>query len=113
MGRRGGDVRRDELGVDWPIEHTMACDDDEPAEKFILQNHPPKFFFRRAEMLCMKKAFCQLHGELVEVPNDLNILIAGFVCKSVSHRNGKRSSNQHSVDEVRGETGHTCVHKNN
>jgi len=95
-------------GNGFNLEHVMSVNCDKHSRKFIAKRHTPKFIFGQlSEICCAHRAYDYLSESMVDVPKDINIIIAGIVCREVSPRNCKRKFNQLVILETRGGTGTT------
>ena len=72
------------------VEHSFSCEYAPRKQAWIRENFPNlEILFKDVTELKKNKVVNVLTKELVEVPK-VDILIAGFVCKSVSTENNQR-----------------------
>jgi DNA-cytosine methyltransferase len=91
------------------IEHTFSCESDPRKQEWIKQNFPDlKYLFGDVTVLGRKngKALNVLTGKQVRVPA-VHVVIAGFVCKSVSSENNERRNHSECIKHGTGDTGET------
>ena len=78
------------LGGKLKVEHSFSCEYAPRKQAWIRENFPNlEILFKDVTELKKNKVVNVLTKELVEVPK-VDILIAGFVCKSVSTENNQR-----------------------
>lgn len=91
------------------VEHTFSCEFDKKKQGWIKDNFPSlKYLFADVNELSGAdgKAFNYITGEKDAVPA-VDIMIAGFVCKSVSTENNQRQKYANCIREGIGKTGET------
>jgi len=91
------------------VEHTFSCEFCPKKQGWIKDNFPSlKFLFGDVNELSAEsgKAFNHITGEQDIVPA-VDIIIAGFVCKSVSTENNQRQKYANCIREGIGKTGET------
>jgi site-specific DNA-cytosine methylase len=89
------------------IEHTFSCEFDAKKREWITDNFPDlPYLFGDIQELPTGTAFNYITGKAEEVPS-VDILIAGFVCKSVSFENNDRDKYANCIKEACGLTGIT------
>ena len=89
------------------IEHTFSCEYDGRKRAWIQDNFGKlKCLFADVKDLCTGVALNYIAGETVLVPA-VDIVIAGFVCKSVSTENNARAQFANCINDVVGKTGET------
>jgi len=89
------------------IEHTFSCEYDKKKRAWIKDNFPGlKILFGDVNELKDGIATNHLTTELVSVPH-VDIVIAGFVCKSVSQENNERGNFSNCINDASGKTGET------
>lgn len=89
------------------IEHTFSCEFDKKKRKWITDNFPKlPFLFGDIQELPKGRAWNYVTEMEVQVPQ-VDILIAGFVCKSVSLENNEREKYANCIKEGNGLTGIT------
>lgn len=95
------------LGGRLAVEHTFSCEFDPRKRAWITDNFPSlKLLFGDVNELRTGKAMNYVTNESVAVPA-VDILIAGFVCKSVSTENNEREKYSDCINEACGKTGET------
>jgi site-specific DNA-cytosine methylase len=91
------------------VKHVFSCEFNERKRSWITANFPNlKLLFGDVNELSARsgKAMNHITGEKVTVPA-VDMVIAGFVCKSVSTENNKRSMYANCIREGFGKTGET------
>ena len=89
------------------VEHTFSCEFCEKKQDWIHQNFPDlPCFFKDVKELGTGHVVNVITGEFVAVPKT-DILVAGFVCKSVSTENNKHDTFAECIDKGIGSTGET------
>mmetsp|Transcript_43589 Transcript_43589/g.81366 ORF Transcript_43589/g.81366 Transcript_43589/m.81366 type:complete len:449 (+) Transcript_43589:68-1414(+) len=89
------------------IEHTFSCEYNPAKQEWIKANFPNlEYLFGDVNELKTGFAFNHVDGEKVRVPA-VDIVIAGFVCKSVSTENNDREKFANCIQEACGQTGET------
>lgn len=89
------------------VEHTFSCEFDPRKREWIKENFPElKLLFGDVNELKSGQATNWLTEELVKVPK-VDVVIAGFVCKSVSSENNEREQFANCIEEACGKTGET------
>jgi len=89
------------------IEHTFSCEFDPKKQQWIKDNFPSlKMLFGDVMELKTGMAHNYITNEAVAVPS-VDIVIAGFVCKSVSTENNERAMYKNCIKEATGKTGET------
>lgn len=89
------------------VEHTFSCEYDKRKRAWIKDNFPDlKILFGDVNELKDGIARNHITNELVSVPY-VDIVIAGFVCKSVSTENNARQKFADCINEACGKTGET------
>ena len=95
------------LGGKLKVEHSFSCEYAPRKQAWIRENFPNlEILFKDVTELKKNKVVNVLTKELVEVPK-VDILIAGFVCKSVSTENNQRKKYKNCIREATGKTGET------
>jgi site-specific DNA-cytosine methylase len=95
------------LGGKFPIEHTFSCEFDGKKREWIKDNFPSlKMLFGDVLDLRTGTAFNYITNQDTSVPK-VDIVIAGFVCKSVSSENNDREKFANCIKEAIGKTGET------
>lgn len=93
------------MGIE--IEHVFSCENDPRKQKWISESFPAvKLLFSDVREVGAGQAVNVLTGEKVAVP-PVDVVVAGFVCKSVSSENNNRVRFKHCIDEGSGSTGVT------
>lgn len=95
-------VKKSEPSLD--IRHRFSAEIDATKQAYIERNFHPPILFRDVRQLGedATTTATTAYGAEEQIPGDLDILIAGFVCKDLSSLNNKKKS----VDD-QGETGDT------
>jgi len=89
------------------IEHTFSCEYNPAKQEWIKANFPNlQYLFGDINELKTGLAFNYVTDEKVRVP-EVDIVIAGFVCKSVSTENNAREQFANCIQEACGQTGET------
>jgi len=89
------------------IEHTFSCEFDPRKRQWILDNfHGLTHLFGDVQELQTGEAHNYVTGKTARVPA-VDIVIAGFVCKSVSTENNERERFANCINEAVGKTGET------
>lgn len=89
------------------VEHTFSCEFDAKKRQWITENFPQlPLLFGDVMELKKGKAMNYITGETAEVPQ-VDVVIAGFVCKSVSTENNDREKFKNCIKEASGKTGET------
>lgn len=89
------------------VEHTFSCEFDPRKREWIKENFPTlKLLFGDVNELKTGTATNWLTEEVVTVPK-VDVVIAGFVCKSVSTENNEREKFSNCIKEGCGKTGET------
>ena len=89
------------------VEHCFSCENSAKKRAWILQNfREVPHIFGDVRELCNDVAFDYVSNEFVLVPS-VDIVVAGFVCKSVSAENNKRHLFSDCIRDVSGSTGET------
>ncbi|CAK0790294.1 unnamed protein product [Prorocentrum cordatum] len=89
------------------VEHTFSCESDVKKRQWITDNFPDlPYLFGDIQELPTGAAFNYITGKAAQVP-PVDILIAGFVCKSVSLENNERNKYANCIKEACGFTGIT------
>ena len=91
------------------IEHTFSCEFDPQKQEWIKANFPGlKYLFGDVTRVGHKSgmAFNVLTRTMVRVPA-VDVVIAGFVCKSVSTENNERKDHSECINRGTGQTGAT------
>lgn len=89
------------------VEHTFSCENDTRKQKWIKQNFPDlRLLFDDVKVLHIGRAYSIVTGEVEDVPQ-VDIVIAGFVCKSVSTQNADRDLYADCINDETGMTGET------
>jgi len=95
------------LGDALHVEHTFSCEFDPKKQQWIKDNFPSlKMLFGDVMQLKTGMAHNYITNEEVAVPS-VDIVIAGFVCKSVSTENNERAMYKNCIKEASGKTGET------
>ncbi|SPO28811.1 uncharacterized protein UTRI_05124_B [Ustilago trichophora] len=76
-------------GIRIKIEHVFSCEIEPFKQAYIERNFSPPILFRDVTELGGKKAHTA-YGALVDVPGDVDILIAGTSCVDYSHLNNSK-----------------------
>lgn len=84
------------------VKHAFSCEIEEFKQAFIERNFQPGVMFRDAREFIDGFTATTAYGANVPIPGDLDILVAGFVCKDLSYLN----SRQKGLDDG-GESGDT------
>ena len=91
----------------WHFEHTFSCERDDAKQTWLQENCPQlALIFDDICDLQSGRAFNVVAHEETDVPA-VDVFVAGFVCKSVSTENAKRSSYSQCIADARGQTGET------
>jgi hypothetical protein len=87
-----------------PVKHHFSAEIDATKQAYIERNFRPRILFRDVRELGEENATTATtaYGAEEPIPGNLDILVAGFVCKDLSSLNSKRKT----VDD-QGETGDT------
>lgn len=87
-----------------PVKHHFSAEIDATKQAYIERNFRPRILFRDVRELGEENATkaTTAYGAEEPIPGNLDILVAGFVCKDLSSLNSKRKT----VDD-QGETGDT------
>lgn len=87
-----------------PVKHHFSAEIDATKQAYIERNFRPRILFRDVRELGEENATTATtaYGADEPIPGNLDILVAGFVCKDLSSLNSKRKT----VDD-QGETGDT------
>jgi len=89
------------------IEHIFSCEFDPRKQEWIKDNFPSlELLFGDIKELKTGKAMDYKTKQVVPVP-PVDVVIAGFVCKSVSLENNERKLYSNCINEVCGQTGLT------
>ena len=89
------------------IEHVFSCEVDQKKREWITQNFPKlPYLFGDVQDLAKGRAWNYATEMEVQVP-PVDILVAGFVCKSVSVENNQREKYANCIKEACGLTGET------
>lgn len=89
------------------IEHTFSCEFEPKKQQWIKDNFPSlELLFGDIKELQSGKAMNYMTNTMVEVPR-VDIVVAGFVCKSVSLENNEREKYSNCIQEASGATGVT------
>jgi len=91
------------------VKHVFSCEFDERKQSWIKDNFPKlEFLFGDVNELSSRsgQALNHITGEKVMVPA-VDLVIAGFVCKSVSTENNERPMYANCIREGIGKTGET------
>lgn len=89
------------------IEHVFSCEFDPKKREWITQNFPKlPYLFGDVQDLAKGRAWNYATEMEVQVP-PVDILVAGFVCKSVSVENNQREKYANCIKEACGLTGET------
>lgn len=89
------------------IEHTFSCEWEPKKQAWIKENFPSlELLFGDIKELKSGRAKNFKTNKVVDVPH-VDIVIAGFVCKSVSHENNERQEYNNCIKEATGATGIT------
>ncbi|EST09082.1 C-5 cytosine methyltransferase [Kalmanozyma brasiliensis GHG001] len=76
-------------GIRIKIQHVFSCEIEPFKQAYIERNFSPPILFRDVTELGGKKAHTA-YGALVDVPGDVDILIAGTSCVDYSHLNNSK-----------------------
>ncbi|CDW99045.1 hypothetical protein [Sporisorium scitamineum] len=76
-------------GIRIKIEHVFSCEIEPFKQAYIERNFSPPILFRDVTELGSKRAHTA-YGALVDVPGDVDILIAGTSCVDYSHLNNSK-----------------------
>ena len=76
-------------GIRIKIEHVFSCEIEPFKQAYIERNFSPPILFRDVTELGGKRAHTA-YGALVDVPGDVDILIAGTSCVDYSHLNNSK-----------------------
>ena len=89
------------------VQHTFSCEKDAAKRQWILDNFPelPRLFGDIAD-LGTGQAWDYVAGAVSPVPQ-VDVFVAGFVCKSISQQNLKREQFADCIREASGLTGVT------
>ncbi|KAE8151156.1 hypothetical protein BDV25DRAFT_139139 [Aspergillus avenaceus] len=87
------DVLRSAFGRSFAWEHLFSAEIAPFKQAYIERNHHPRHLFRDVTELC-KDSAQTAYGGMAEVPQDTDILIAGFACVDFSSLNNKRKTLQ-------------------
>eukprot|EP00873_Tetraselmis_striata_P026775 jgi/Tetstr1/447039/TSEL_034496.t1 len=88
-------------GVNFEVEHVFSCEIEPFKQGYIERNFAPPILFRDIRELGDEKAFTA-YGAYVEVPGDVDLLVAGTSCVDYSNLN-----NQKQDIDAKGESGQT------
>ena len=89
------------------IEHTFSCECDARKRAWIRDNFGKfKHLFGDVKELCSDEAHNYITETNTPVPA-VDIVIAGFVCKSVSSENNERGKYSNCINDAVGKTGET------
>ena len=89
------------------IEHVFSCEHAPKKREWIRDNFGNlEYLFDDVKDLCTGEAHNCITGTTVLVPA-VDIVIAGFVCKSVSMENKERGQFANCIRDVTGKTGET------
>ncbi|KAF2108709.1 hypothetical protein BDV96DRAFT_504071 [Lophiotrema nucula] len=85
-------VKRGDPALD--VQHHFSAEIDAVKQGFIERNYQPKILFRDVREFIPKDATTATtaYGAEVDIPGQLDILIAGFVCKDLSRLNSRQKS---------------------
>jgi len=92
---------KDERQLGFQIEHVFSCEIQDYKQGYIERNFAPPILFRDIRELGGEKAFTA-YGALVDVPGDVDLLVAGTSCVDYSNLNNKKQD----ID-AKGESGQT------
>ncbi len=93
---------RAQYDVDLNVEHVFSCEIEPFKQAYIERNFAPPILFRDVRELVDDRAYTA-YGSLVEVPTDVDLLIAGTSCVDYSALNKQGNK---SIDGI-GESGQT------
>lgn len=89
------------------VEHTFSCELCPKKQQWITDNFKGlKFLFGDVKELQTGRATNYITRETVDVPA-VDIVLAGFVCKSVSFENTEREKYANCINDASGKTGET------
>lgn len=92
------------------VDHTFSCEFDTKKQQWITDNFPDlKLLFKDVKEVGKSEdgmALNVISGEREKVP-EVDLVIAGFVCKSVSSENNDRHKYKSCIDKGIGSTGET------
>jgi site-specific DNA-cytosine methylase len=89
------------------VKHVFSCESDPKKRKWILDNFPSvTLLFGDVKELHTGMAMNYVTGKREPVPA-VDIVVAGFVCKSVSIMNSQREQFQDCIRQAKGQTGET------
>eukprot|EP00403_Amphidinium_massartii_P023868 CAMPEP_0178398908 /NCGR_PEP_ID=MMETSP0689_2-20121128/15010_1 /TAXON_ID=160604 /ORGANISM="Amphidinium massartii, Strain CS-259" /LENGTH=451 /DNA_ID=CAMNT_0020019675 /DNA_START=63 /DNA_END=1418 /DNA_ORIENTATION=+ len=90
------------------VEHVFSCEWAPKKQEWIRRNFPDlQYLFSDVkEVGSNPQAYDLLSERMVTVPS-VDLIIAGFVCKSVSTENNEREKYKACIDEATGQTGET------
>ena len=95
------------LGDMVQIRHVFSCEFDAKKRQWIRDNFPDlQLLFGDVNDLRNGEAMNYITNEMAEVPA-VDIVVAGFVCKSVSTENNNRQDFSNCINEESGKTGET------
>eukprot|EP00026_Physarum_polycephalum_P006231 Phypoly_transcript_06273.p1 GENE.Phypoly_transcript_06273~~Phypoly_transcript_06273.p1 ORF type:complete len:410 (+),score=146.95 Phypoly_transcript_06273:40-1230(+) len=77
--------------VDFVIHHIFSCEIEPFKQAYIERNFAPPILFRDVRELCQDKA-ATAYGALVDVPGDIDILVAGTSCVDFSNLNNLKKA---------------------
>mmetsp|Transcript_22634 Transcript_22634/g.62827 ORF Transcript_22634/g.62827 Transcript_22634/m.62827 type:complete len:2149 (-) Transcript_22634:730-7176(-) len=92
---------RDLHNDEFQVEHVFSCEIEPFKQGYIERNFAPPILFRDIRELGGDKAFTA-YGSLVDVPGDVDMLVAGTSCVDYSNLN-----NQKQDIDAKGESGQT------
>ncbi|KZT41751.1 hypothetical protein SISSUDRAFT_241299 [Sistotremastrum suecicum HHB10207 ss-3] len=92
---------KEQYGIDLEIEHVFSCEIEPFKQAYIERNFRPPILFRDVCELGEGQA-TTAYGALVDVPGEVDILIAGTSCVDYSNLN-----NEKQTIEANGESGRT------
>jgi site-specific DNA-cytosine methylase len=92
---------KEQHGLTLGFEHVFSCEIEPFKQAYIERNFSPPILFRDVTELGKKKAHTA-YGSLVEVPGNVDVLIAGTSCVDYSNLNNKQQG-----IEANGESGRT------
>mmetsp|Transcript_14282 Transcript_14282/g.33747 ORF Transcript_14282/g.33747 Transcript_14282/m.33747 type:complete len:454 (+) Transcript_14282:95-1456(+) len=90
------------------VEHVFSCEWAPKKQEWIRRNFPDlQYLFSDVkEVGSNEQAYDLLSKKMVAVPS-VDLIIAGFVCKSVSTENNEREKYSACIDDATGQTGET------
>ncbi|KAN0062000.1 hypothetical protein ACQY0O_005995 [Thecaphora frezii] len=80
---------KEQHGIRIKIEHVFSCEIEPFKQAYIERNFSPPILFRDVTELGGEKAHTA-YGALVDVPGNVDILVAGTSCVDYSHLNNKK-----------------------